>query len=76
MMALLKGPGHLWEDIGRCVDATYDPALELGQLAVKRRNRVLALVHGIGLGNWGNKNITSSCKRNRARLCDVAMNKL
>jgi predicted nucleotidyltransferase len=31
VMVLLEGPVHLWEDIGRCVDATYPLTLEIGR---------------------------------------------
>ncbi|MCK4374883.1 MAG: nucleotidyltransferase domain-containing protein [Candidatus Brocadiae bacterium] len=31
VMVLLQGPVHLWEEIGRSVDATYALALEIGR---------------------------------------------
>jgi len=31
VMVLLDGPIHLWEDISRCVDATYPLSLEIGR---------------------------------------------
>ncbi len=30
-MVLLDGPINLWDEIGRCVDATYSLALEVGR---------------------------------------------
>jgi predicted nucleotidyltransferase len=31
VMVLLEGPVHLWDEIGRCVAATYGLALEIGR---------------------------------------------
>ena len=31
IMVLIEGPFHLWEEIGRCVGATYPLALEIGR---------------------------------------------
>ena len=31
ILVLLDGPISLWQDIGRCVDATYPLALEIGR---------------------------------------------